>query len=197
MVDMSEKYEHYRRRFREAMDARRLTNEELAGRIDAHSVTISKLRSGKIALDDEWRARIATGLKMDEAALFGEEPMPEPAPEEVFRSVTRRGRKPVNDNRMLNVFGFAAASQVGHNVQVLEVVEQVPRPPGLFGVDSAYALRTRNESMVPRYMPDDILYVNPEQNPRPGDHVIIQIQLHDHAGTETWVKRFEVKRLLR
>ncbi len=51
-------------------------------------------------------------------------------------------------------------------------------------VESAYALRTRNESMVPRYFPNEILYINPEQTPQGGDHIIIQVQLHESDGIE-------------
>lgn len=191
MVDLTEKYEHYRRRFRDAMQARGLTNEEMGGRLDAHPVTVSKLRNGSIDLDDEWRARISSALGLDEDEFFGDDPLPAPAASEIFRPLKKRGRKPANDNRVLQVYGFAAGAAQGHRTDGYQVLEEIPRPPGLFGIDDAYALRTRNESMIPRYMPEDILYVNPEQKPKPGDHVIIQIQLFDDTTTETWVKRYD------
>ncbi len=92
MIDLADKYEHYRRRFREAMDARNLTNEEMASRLVAHPVTISKMRGGKIELDDEWRARISVALNIDEDKLFGDQTLPAPKPAEIFRAPQARAQ---------------------------------------------------------------------------------------------------------
>lgn len=86
MIDMKQKYEHYRVRFVEAFKARKLTNEEFGERIKAHSVTVSKLRNGKIHLDDEWRVKVAAALDIPEDVLFGEEPLPAPGENEIFIS---------------------------------------------------------------------------------------------------------------
>jgi len=191
MVDLSKKYDHYSRRLRQAMQARNLTNEEMASRTESHPVTISKLRTGRITLDDEWRARMAQGLGMPEEVLFGEGPLPAPSARELFRPLKRRGRKPVNDNSELPVYGLAAGSLQGHYVMTTEVIETVPCPPGLKDVFGAYALRTHGDSMVPRYFPRDILYVNPNQPIVAGDHVVVQVRHAEGAGTETWVKRYD------
>lgn len=191
MIDLSKKYAHYSERMRQAMDARTITNEELANRIDSHPVTISKLRRGKIQLDDEWRARVAEGLSMAEDILFGEEQLPLPSPAEIFHPLKRRGRKPANDNQTLQVYGLAAGSLTGHLVMTNEAIETIPCPPGLRNVEGAYALRTRGESMSPRYMPGDILYINPNQSVVTGDHVVIQMRKFEGDGTETWIKRYE------
>lgn len=173
------------------MAARALTNEELASRIEAHPVTISKLRSGRIDMDDEWRARIAAGLRMNEEALFGEAPLPAPKVSEIFRPLKRRGRKSAIVNRDLPVYGLAAGSMEGAHQMTPEIVEAIPCPPGLAHVAGAYALRAKGDSMVPRYFPGDILYVNPLQEVHAGDHVVIQVLHHENSGTDTWVKRFD------
>ncbi|MDP9837576.1 phage repressor protein C with HTH and peptisase S24 domain [Neorhizobium huautlense] len=191
MIDLSKKYEHFSARLRQAMEARNLTNEELASRIDSHTVTISKLRRGKIALDDEWRAKIADAFAMDEQVLFGDSELPDPAPMEMFHRRRKPGPKPLNDNQDLPIFGLAAGSQSGHLVMTNEVIETVPCPPGLRKVAGAYALRTKGDSMIPRYFPNDILYINPNQDVMAGDHVILQIRMHDGDGTETWIKRYD------
>lgn len=191
MIDLSKKYEYFSRRLRDAMDARNLTNEEMASRIDSHPVTVSKLRTGRIKMDDEWRARLAAGLSMSEDVLFGDEPLPAPIGGEIFRPIKKRGRKPANDNKDLPVYGLAAGSVQGHHVMTLEVIETVPCPPGLENVPGAYALRTNGESMIPRYFPRDILYVNPVQTVMSGDHVIVQVRHYENSGTETWVKRYD------
>lgn len=191
MIDLSQKYDHYRRRLRAAMEGRNLTNEEVASRTSSHPVTISKLRTGRIMLDDEWRARMAQALNMDEAILFGEEPLPAPKRQELFTPAKRRGRKPANDNIDLPVYGLAAGSLQGHFIMSMDVLERVVCPPGLVGVLGAYGLRTNGESMIPRYFPLDILYINPLQPVIPGDHVIVQVRAYESSGLETWVKRFD------
>lgn len=191
MIDLAQKYDHYARRFQAAMDDRNLTNEEMGARLDAHSVTVSKLRTGKIRMDDEWRARVAKALSIDEDVLFGEADLPVPALTDIHRPLRRRGRKSANDNSPLPVYGYAAGAIIGHRNPNAPSYETVPRPPGLFGVESAYALRTRSDSMVPRYLPEEILYVNPEQTPSSGDHVIIHVKHHDGDDAETWVKRYD------
>lgn len=199
MIDISRKYEHYRARLADAMKARKLTNEGMAEKLDAHPVTVSKLRSGTLALDDEWRARAALALAIPEDILFGEGPLPEPRPFEMWISPKKAARRAAdrassaNDNRMLPLFGLAAGSLQGAHSMTADPIDEVPCPPGLRDVMGAYALRTRGESMIPRYLPDEILYVNPNQRVKSGDHVIVQTMLHDSAGTETWVKRYETE----
>mgnify|MGYP000938715430 CR=1 FL=1 len=195
MADLSRKYEHYRARLREAMAARKLTNEGMAEKVNSHPVTISKLRNGTMGIDDEWRTRFADAFAIPEPVLFGEGPLPEPRPFEIYvspkKAAKQKKTRPANDNRTLPLYGLAAGSLAGQHAMTSDPVDQVPCPPALADVAGAYALRTRGESMVPRYMPGDVLYVNPHQRVRPGDHVIVQTMLHDNSGTETWVKRFE------
>lgn len=195
MIDMSQRYEHYRLRFRTAMDARGYTNEGLAEKLGSHPVTVSKLRIGTLKLSEEWRANLALALGIPEAILFGEEPLPEPRPFEMFKSKKKLARQAVTmrPNLTLPLFGLAAGAgiQQGAHSMSADPVDEVPCPPGLMNVLGAYALKTRGESMIPRYFPDDTLYVNPNQRVRAGDHAIIQTMLHDSAGTETWVKRFD------
>ncbi len=111
------------------------------------------------------------------------------------KAAKRAARRPVilpaNDNVMLPLFGLAAGSLSGAHTMTTEAVDEVPCPPGLADVPDAYALKTKGASMVPRYFDGDVLYVNPRQRVRAGDHVIVQVQKFPGSGTETWVKRFD------
>lgn len=196
-MDLSKKFDHYRTRFVEAFKARDYTNEGFGARIDAHPVTVSKLRNGTIKLDDEWRARVARGLAIDEGLLFGEEPLPTPAAHEKYvspkKALKAKGKpqRPPASNDNLPLFGLAAGSLQGATAITTDPIEQIPCPPALRDVWGAYALRTHGDSMVPRYFPRDVLYVNPNQRVQPGDHVVIQTERYDGSGTETWVKRLD------
>ncbi len=192
MFDLKQRYKHYAARMREFMDARNITGEIGAELIGAHPTTVYDLRRGARQLDDEWRVKVAAGFKIDHDLLFGTSPLPSPSAAEIFRP-KRRGRKPkakaANDN--LPLFGLAAGSLAGSEAMTTDPINHVPCPPALIHVIGAYALQTHGESMIPRYFPREVLYVNPHQQIRSGDHVIIQTQRYDGAGTETWVKRFD------
>ncbi len=194
MINLDERYKYYRLRLREFMGARNLTNEAVAEKLGGgvHPVTISKLRTGAINLNDEWRAKFAEAFDIEHDVLFGHQPLPQPRAHEVMPQ-KRRGRPPRQPaiQTMLPMFGWAAGSVAGVETLTSEPVDEVPCPPALREAVGAYALRTRGESMYPRYLPDDILYVNPHQPVKSGDHVVIQTQRYEGSGVETWVKRYE------
>lgn len=50
-----------------------MSQQELADKIGAHSITISNLERGKAALTGEWLERLASALQVDEIALLNEE----------------------------------------------------------------------------------------------------------------------------
>lgn len=92
---------------------------------------------------------------------------------------------------MIPVYGLAAGALTGHHALTSDPIDEVDAPETLRHVVGAYALLTKGESMIPRYFPNDRLYVNPHQAVRPGDHVIVQVRLHDNSGTDTWIKRYD------
>ena len=57
------------------------------------------------------------------------------------------------------ILGIAVAGKDGFFELNGEVHGYVERPAALFGVDDAYALYVEDESMVPRYMPGEIIFV--------------------------------------
>lgn len=194
MIDLSGKFAHYRARMIAAMKARRLTGEMLAERIEAHPVTISKLKSGRMNLTDEWRARVAVGINVSEDILFGDGPLPPPLPFEIHQPKRRGGQKATLSGRqMLPHYGLAAGSLFGAHTADSSQPGEVPCPPGLVGVVGAYALSTMGDSMVPRFFPRERLYINPNQAIRPADFVVIQVDTDGGTGTETWVKRFDAE----
>lgn len=128
--------------------------------------------------------RIAAELGTTSAWLMGNaRDMPAPSP-------ARPVPKP-QAMATIKVFGLAAGALAGHHSMTNDPIDEVDAPETLRHVVGAYALLTRGESMIPRYFPNDRLYVNPHQAVRPGDHVIVQTRLHDNSGTETWVKRYD------
>lgn len=60
-----------------------------------------------------------------------------------------------------------------------DVIDQVRRPPGIRNAKNVAALNVAGESMVPRYFPGELIYVQ-QREPAPGDHVVVEL----YAETE-------------
>lgn len=57
-----------------------------------------------------------------------------------------------------------------------EVVDQLPRPPGLAKARDAFALYISGSVMSPRYDHGDPVYINPAKPAAPGDDVLIELK---------------------
>jgi phage repressor protein C with HTH and peptisase S24 domain len=73
-----------------------------------------------------------------------------------------------------------------------DAVDYVRRPPGLVDAKEIYALYVEGSSMVPRFEPGELIYVNPNRPVRPGDYVVIQEPVDEdtiHGFVKQFVKR--------
>jgi len=89
----------------------------------------------------------------------------------------------------LPILGTAAASIVGA-VTLGRTVGYERRPPALRNVPDAYALYVAGDSMIPRYFPGDVVYVNPHRPCRQGDDVVIQTRIKPGDDISGYVKCF-------
>jgi len=64
------------------------------------------------------------------------------------------------------------------------VVDRVRRPPGIASARNVFALFVDGESMEPRYVRGDLIYVNPSRPAAPGDDVVVEMYAADgeHGG---------------
>lgn len=91
----------------------------------------------------------------------------------------------------VEVLGTAAGSHGRGAFQLTgDVIDRVRRPPALFGATGVFALYVEGYSMAPQYNPGDLVYLNPNRPPRPGDIVVVQSQHHEHDGTEATIGIF-------
>lgn len=79
------------------------------------------------------------------------------------------------------------------DVDLDEIVDYVRRPPTLDGRSDIYAIYYTGFSMVPRFEPDEVGYVDPKRPPSIGDYVVIQLR----RGGEDRIVSALVKRLVR
>lgn len=79
--------------------------------------------------------------------------------------------------------------EVSNVVETHDVAEQYPAPPNCG--PNTFVLRVRGESMIERYQPGAIIYVDPDVEWRSGDDVIVQCE--EHGGAEATFKRLIIE----
>jgi phage repressor protein C with HTH and peptisase S24 domain len=87
----------------------------------------------------------------------------------------------------LPVRGVAAGAIVGA-FSIDGIIDWVRRPPGLSHTTNAYALYVAGTSMIPKFEPGDLIFVNPDRPAGPGDPVIIQTRRYPGDDIQAWVK---------
>jgi len=150
-----------------------MSMEALAVAVGTTAPTINKIEKSQMRLTDKYMGKIANALGISVSALLGDSAADEPSAEP----------------KTMPVYGLAAAAPRGAFTMTTDAVEYVAAPPALTGVRDAYALIVTGASMEPRYFAGDIIFVNPNRPPRPGDHVVIQEALN--GGVAASIKRFE------
>lgn len=93
--------------------------------------------------------------------------------------------------RDLPILGTAAGAAMGAFQLSTDAVGYARRPPMLFGVPDAYCLYVENDSMSPRFQAGDLIIVNPHRPLAIGDAMVIQVQNHQHAEPQTFVKVYK------
>ncbi|WP_262691278.1 S24 family peptidase [Kordiimonas aestuarii] len=88
--------------------------------------------------------------------------------------------------RDLPVLGRAQGGSDGNIVMEDSAIDWAYRPVPLEGVADAFAVLVTGDSMVPKYAAGDLVYVNPEKQPRKGRYVLVE--LDGHKGL---VKQFD------
>ena len=91
------------------------------------------------------------------------------------------------------LFGTAAGSFMDDNLAFMlsdDVVDYVRRPPGLARARDVYALRVVHDSMLPRWRPGTIVFVDPHRPVLRGDDVIVQIQNFDGGPIGTMIAEY-------
>ena len=160
----------------------------LASAIGVHRNTISRWISGKTDPNSKQLELVANASGKDlHWLLTGKEDG-----EDSHRG-NQAGSKHGNTRRfradeLIPIYGTAAGALAGSISITSEVVEWTTRPIGLENITEAYALIVVGQSMVPRFFPDDVIFVNPNKAPHKGDVVIIQTQNHDGDAIVSYIK---------
>ena len=87
-----------------------------------------------------------------------------------------RQKAPTMGPNNLPVLGTAVGGQDGFFDLNGEAKDYIERPQQLFGITEAYAIYIEEESMVPRYLPGEVVYVHPGRPLTMGCFVVVQLR---------------------
>ncbi len=185
-------------RIRERRAALSLTQARLAAELGVDQSTVAKWERGPNSPRSSTLQYLAERLHVSVSWLIsGEEPVQRPAAESVGLSLAETARvlrEPVGrGQRDLPVLGVAVGGEdacFDFNGQVQEYLE---RPSQLESVHNAYALYVLGDSMRPRYLEGEIVYVNPNRPITRGCFVAVEFKTADGFAGKGMIKQF-VKR---
>jgi phage repressor protein C with HTH and peptisase S24 domain len=85
----------------------------------------------------------------------------------------------------LNIYGRVRGGFEGTDIDLEAPIESRERTQNLIGIDEAFGCYVVDTSMEPRYMPGEIVYVNPRLPLRAGVDVVVEL-----SGRRGMVKTF-------
>lgn len=168
-------------RLREARQAQNLTQADLARALSANQSTVAYWENGRSQPDAKRIQAVAQILQVSpEWLMFGTPgvaqaalPYANDAPWPHGQAV---GVSPAG--RDLPVRGLA---QAGHHQALLladAAVSFVERPPSLCGNNQAFAVWVAGQSMLPRYRPGEMVYVDPTKPLSAGCFALLEMADH-------------------
>jgi phage repressor protein C with HTH and peptisase S24 domain len=145
-------------------------------------------KGSPINLPEDVRAAAAPILGVEESQLRG-------------TPVKSRGKPSIPQNARLGgtvpiaatipAYGHASGGRDGQFVLNGNKVGDIVAPPSLVAVPDAYAVYVVGESMAPRYLAGEVVFVNPRLPVRQGDFVVAQIAAEVEGDAPlAYVKRF-------
>ncbi|XKM40379.1 LexA family transcriptional regulator [Rhizobium ruizarguesonis] len=168
-----------------------INQTEFGRRFGASQQTVSDLEDGKKAYPRAWKKLAALlGINeyeitdlMDEAAadIGKDQRRPLDLPARRFRSAQSNPVIMEGMHADVHILGQAVGGDDGEYVFNGEVIGYMPRPSVLAGVAHPYAVYVAGTSMAPRFVQEEIVFVDPNIMPKRGDIVIIQLRPSDEA----------------
>jgi phage repressor protein C with HTH and peptisase S24 domain len=104
-------------------------------------------------------------------------------------NATLPGIAAATSSPMLPIFGRAMGGAGGEIVLDGTVMDSLPGPSGLAGVEGAYGLEVIGESMLNRYRPGEIVWVDPRRAVHKGDYAVFQVRMPS-GELHAFIKRF-------
>lgn len=162
-----------------------------AGLGDTYVRDFLKRGRGKV----EYLIRIAEALGHGPEWVTGEVSISKSTPSKIIpASNASAPMPPPSYGPPLEVLGTSRGGEDGKLIFNGQVIETIPRPPILEGVEGAYACMVIGDSMKPRFRQGEKVWVHPYRPPTREDGVVVQLHPeNDGEPPEGYIKEF-VKR---
>ncbi len=160
---------------------RGLTLEQLADAAQTSHQQIMRLERGERRLTLDWMIRLAQPLGIEPRHLLPDSPdplaaIPQPSAPVKATPVPRAPRALPTGGLAPDLIPVRGAARGGLEQEMfLEdgPIDYAPRPPCLAQARDAYALYVVGDSMMPRFRPGMLLFVNPHRPPRREAGVVV------------------------
>lgn len=146
-----------------------------------------------LELEEKDRHRLADILRVDESALRGPKTASIPLGLSPFEdrpahNATIAG--PIRLAHTVPAYGHAAGGSEGQFPLNGNKIADILAPPSLYGVRDAYAVYVAGTSMLDRYRPGEVVFVNPRLPYRRNDYVVAQISSDAGEPPDAYVKMY-------
>lgn len=170
-------YDQLMNRIREWRRRRDLTLEQLGAVLGTSNQQISRLEKGERRLTVDWLLRFAKALQVEPDDLLDPADRPQGLRTTGDAEARAAAVKPVGAGGLSERIPVLGAARGGADQEMYldDPIDWVHRPTMLRDVRGAYAIYVVGESMVPRYRPGTLLFVNPFKPPRWENGVVIQM----------------------
>ncbi|MDV2987047.1 UNVERIFIED_CONTAM: LexA family transcriptional regulator [Methylobacteriaceae bacterium AG10] len=178
---------------KEARKARGLTQGDIASALKISRPAVGQWESGDTGPDRDRLPALAKLLRIDLGALINGELIlldhetskgeadseALPAPLANVREPQDRAAVDVSafkGPRNVPVYGTGSGGDGGDFSFNGQLIDHVPRPPGIANRKDVYVVYLIGDSIEPAYKDGTPIYVDPHRRPRPGDYVVVELR---------------------
>lgn len=164
-------------------EARGWSLRELASKTDSYPQQLNKIELGRQQLTDRWIHKLAKAFAVQPSIFLQDHK--DSINFELQPKIEERIAEVQFGPDMVPILGHANGSSDAVMLNINEPIGEAPRHPNQKGVKNAFYLRVYDESMVPRYYPDELAAVVGGMSPAPKKDCIIELM----TG-EVYIKQF-------
>lgn len=166
----------FRTRFRQARLAKKLTQATVSKALKVSQSAIAQWESGRSFPSPELAAPIEKLLGIKVGAGGG--------------SQIPRTRGAADKRLRLPIVGLPAPGDQERIIIDGSSRGEIPAPPQLEGVPGAQAVYVRGRSMEPRYFQGEVVYLDPNRAPNPGDFVMVTVKEPNYPADVAYIRQY-------
>ncbi len=166
----------FRIQFRHARLGKKLTQAAVAKALKVSQSAIAQWESGRSFPSSGLAAQIEKLLGIKVGAGGGGQ-----APQ---------SRGPIRKRARLPIVGLPAPGDKERIIIDGSARGEIPAPPQLENVSGAKAVYVRGRAMEPRYFQDEVVYLDPNRPPNPGDFVLVTLKEPNYPVDIAYIRQY-------